>query len=246
MAAGFAIPVVAPFRKTAGVTGPCVPTAGGFGWPGRFDAQEEEEGPIAYVSSDNADADFAGSDWTWLWQADPFNGQGNSLLLTLEKGSDAETTTMPLGKFSVPSVSPVVTDISNAQLLLLIASNNIPSGSQTLSVYKCRRNFNASQATWNVYQTSSAWGSPGASNTTTDRFPIAIATATVVAGQTGWVEFTGSGLDQYVEDCRNGVDGFFAIIVERSSGADAPGLAFHSDEAADGLRPKLTWNEVLV
>lgn len=40
--------------------------------------------------------------------------------------------------------------------------------SQGINVYRMLRDFTTSQATWNVYSTGNNWGSPGATNTSTD------------------------------------------------------------------------------
>jgi len=87
---------------------------------------------------------------------------------------------------------------------------------------------------WEYYNTTSAWGSPGADNTTTDRYSTA--EASLAISTTGWKTWDVTSAIQDIVDGTDENYGF--IIIGPSSGMN--NVSFRSSECAEfNLKPKL-------
>lgn len=109
---------------------------------------------------------------------------------------------------------------------------------RTIGCYRLRRgDWVESQATWNNYKTSTAWGTGGALNTTTDHDTTDGATSASLSAA-GWQKWTVTAQVQYARDSVAGVAHFFL----RDTGATATAQQTYCSRRYTintSLRPKL-------
>jgi len=190
---------------------------------------------------------------TWNYQEDRLLNYGRSPGLSAGYWDYAAYLwARSLIKFDVSEI-PSSATITSANIVLYCSSAN---GTGTYSVYKLRRHWyegdfyctrsdtstfgrcDSTQMTggccWEYYNTTSAWGSPGADNTTTDRYSTA--EASLAISTTGWKTWDVTSAIQDIVDGTDENYGF--IIIGPSSGMN--NVSFRSSECAEfNLKPKL-------
>lgn len=141
-------------------------------------------------------------------------------------------TVATLLKFDLSGI-PKGTYVDSATLELLVGHISGTSG-QSVVAYKVLRNWKEYEATWNIAETGTNWGTAGCQNTTTDRSSASSGTATESNGVGSWLSFdvTTLVLDWVTTPTSN------HGVVLRASGAEMARLDFYSRESEHA--PRLT------
>jgi hypothetical protein len=200
--------------------------------------------PASFVASNNSGSDFS-ADCTYISEANATTNYGTNSDLSVTKFGSGQWD-HSFCKFAVTAAGGEV-DVSNGKLRLYLYSGP-GTGTQEHSVFEVLRNLVEAEATWNIYSTGNNWTTAGATGAG-DRTGAAVASNPAIPnfGTDGYVEFEGAGLDQLIEDVRNGDKSLLALMTERTDGAnDSTYALYRSDDHTDGFRPELTWDETAV
>ena len=190
------------------------------------------------VIGDNTGDDYAGTDDTHLEEGAPTTNRDSLIYFETSKYS-ANNWAHGLLRFSgLSNITGPVT-VSDAKISLTIG--DAAGLNHTVSWYRLLRAWVVAEATWNIYSTANNWGTAGGTGAA-DRSSTLSAQATNISATIGdVVEFTGTQIDQDVEDFINGDltnDGWHG---ERTDGSnDTTYRQWRSEGATDGLRPYLT------
>lgn len=126
---------------------------------------DETDGIDTYMTDDATTTNF-GTETALVVGA----GSGGSVKRTLLKFDFTKGT-------NTPSATAVVT----AGTITLYMDSEVSSNAVTMDFYKCLRNWNESQATWNLYATGGTWSTGGCGNTTTDMENTVLASGSLSA-----------------------------------------------------------------
>ena len=143
-----------------------------------------------------------------------------------------------LVKFDISSI-PAGSTINSAVLTLTFVSDS-SDNARTLSVYRVKRAWVVTQATWNIYSTGNNWTSAGCSDTTDDREATDIGTVAVPASPTLDTEYaitlTASQVQQMLTGGSFTNNGFLLKVdTENNDELDY----YSTDDPATTKRPKL-------
>ncbi len=183
---------------------------------------------------------YAGCTDTYMnrWSSSTNYGGGNSVVVEYSSSSDISSALLSFDLASLPAGAT----ISSARLTVTATTaQNDPA--LTIRLYRLRRAWVGSQATWNAAASGQPWAAGGANDTTADRYATATASAVTVGINTP-VEFDITSLATL---WANTPAQNFGMIL-RAEGTAGPLnkalYSFVSSEAAGGsvtpLRPKLT------
>lgn len=189
------------------------------------------------VISDNAGADFSGTDDCQIKSGAATTNYGSDGTMEVTKWAVGDHLHSLLKFTGLSNITGPVT-VSSATLELYLSSGD--PGTHTISMYRLLRNWVESQATWNIFSTSNNWGTAGGLNAT-DRSSTLTASASV-NNTSEYKSFTSAQLAQDVQDFINGVNPNYGWHFERTGGGDDnQGRIFHTSESvSDTSRPKLT------
>lgn len=182
---------------------------------------------------------------SYIQSNNPTTNSGSSETIVLYTSSGGETKWRGILKFDVSALIPPSSDIASAKLNLYYSSfptGDDPVGS-SITAYKVRRtDWVEGEVTWNNYKSGSAWGTAGASNTTTDIDTSKTGTGTVPASA-GWIEIDVTNI---VKDAIDNVSDIAHILVQWTN--ESPGVIHHinchSSNYTGGasLKPKIVIN----
>jgi len=134
---------------------------------------------------------------------------------------------------------PAGSTITNATLYLY-ARGNYGGASGTLNVYRSRRAWVESQASWNNWSTGNAWTTAGAADTTNDREADSIGSVTTayptIEGTENTISLTASKIQEMYEGTftNNG----FVLKTTAEAGRDG-NIYWSSEYTTEAKRPKL-------
>lgn len=109
-------------------------------------------------------------------------------------------------------------------------------------IYQLLRDWSESTATWNTTDGSTAWGTAGANNTSTDRSGTAVGELSLGDGLTGTetVTLNATGI-QMVQDWIDGTDPNYGVTIQDYADAAGDGVDVDSSEGSTAsTRPKLS------
>jgi hypothetical protein len=156
----------------------------------------------------------------------------------LAVGNSGTQTQRTLLKFDLSSISAGST-IDTATLTLTYAVD-ASSNARTLSVYRVKRAWVETEATWNSWKTGSAWSTAGCANTTSDREAADIGTATQPASPTLNttldITLTAAKIQEMITGGAFTNNGLLLQVDSESSDRIT---YYDTEEATAGYRPKL-------
>ena len=159
----------------------------------------------------------------------------NSASATANTGSTQQlriaTDVATLLRFDLSSV-PSGAYVDSATLELEVVAVGGASG-QEVTAYKVLRNWEEHEATWNIAETGTNWGTAGCQNTTTDRSSSSSGTATENNGAGSWLSFDITSLVSDWLTTNNG-------LVLKTSGSELAQLFFYSRDYSEVHAPRLT------
>lgn len=190
------------------------------------------------VIGDNTGDDYAGTDDTQIEEGAPTTNRDSLIYFETSKYSSGNWAHALLRFSGLSNITGPVT-VNDAYISLTIG--DAAGANHTVSWYRLLRTWVTTEATWNIYSTGNNWGTAGGTNAT-DRSGTVSAQAINISTTIGTVvDFTGTQIDQDVEDAINGVvpnDGWHG---ERTDGSNDSGYRqWRGEGASDGLRPYLT------
>lgn len=187
------------------------------------------------VIGNNTGDDYSGTEDTRLTQASPTTNSGTVDVLDMNKATSGQYQHSII-KFSGLSNIPSSVTIDSAYLSLYHFTGPY---AQTFSFRRLLRNWNESQATWNIYSTGNNWSTAGATSDGNDR--VADATATLQTTTSSGAYRTSGNLSSDAGGFVSGSVNNYGWHIERTDGADdAHAVRFRSSNIGDGYRPYLT------
>ena len=200
---------------------------------------------VIVISDNTTGADFSGlfaveareSSSTTNYYSGGFIGRGVEIQ-SYGSGDRDHGFYFPTGISNVPSGATV----SSAILSIYVTEASAPVSTFDIVGRRLLRDAVYSTLTWDDYDTSLAWGTPGALNAT-DRNSTILCTATITNGMSpAYVDFTDDALTAWVQAIVDGTYTNQGIVIECASDTAYDGrYLFSSDNTqTDGQRPKLT------
>ena len=157
----------------------------------------------------------------------------NTVIVTHGKATQLDRSLISFDISSVPSAAK----IKSAHLNIILTGTTV--GDFTILVRRLTRNFVNGQATWNSYQTGSAWTNPGGDLSTKNELSFYVP---VVGGGNPSTPITVLGLGPMINDARSA--GFNKLNLVLMDSDEANGNKdtdfFSADHATASNRPKLT------
>lgn len=146
-----------------------------------------------------------------------------------------------LVKFDLSAI-PAASTIIDATMTLTY-QGDASDNARTLNVFRVKRAWSDSQATWNVYTTGNSWTSAGCNDDTDDRDGTPVGSVAVPASPTLDTEVSitidATAVATMINGGANGNNGFLL----QNTGLNNDLLLYHSTEAStSGFRPKLVIN----
>lgn len=190
--------------------------------------------PTVTISA-NTGADFSGASETELFSGSPTTNYSSTNFpgITKYAAGDHRHT---MFRYDCSGISGPVT-VSDATLSINIAAI---SGAHVASLRRILQALVMTQATWNIYATSSNWATAGGLSDGTDRVATASG-ATASFSTTGVKTFTGAGMLTDVEGWINGSLSNYGWHGERTDAAnDFRYNTLTASEGADTQRPSLS------
>lgn len=200
-------------------------------------------GPVNYNISDNTGATFSGTNDTYLLETSPTVNFGSGTTIIVKAWTTNDRTHSVI-KFTGLSSVPSGGTVTNAKIRLYCQTiANDPFEVPTVNAYALRRDFVEAQATWNVYQTSSNWGTAGALDTATD-YNNSLLGSVLVDIENAYYEISGTAVNTYVQNILNGTTDYGLLLVEENYLTPLNQFkegVFTSSEGTNGQRPELTF-----
>lgn len=177
------------------------------------------------------------SESTYLSQAAPTTNNGTSTSLFVGQ-SGAGGIRRSLVRH--PSL-PASIDVAYAPILSLYSVSEALSSDRAITVYRVKRNWVQSQATWNIYSTGNIWGTAGAMGAA-DYDSTVLGTVnvseTIAANAELQIPLNTALFREYINNQSTYPGGLLVVMVE--TGTDLWNI--HSnDSATPGYRPKLSF-----
>lgn len=141
---------------------------------------------------------------------------------------------------ALSNISGPVT-VSSASLFLYVYTQG-SADDALISLHRLLVSWGTTTATWNTTDGSTSWNTGGAGGSGSDISASAVATVqTGTGGAPYWIELTGAGLAQVIEDWINGDDTQYGL--RASSSISAHKEIVSGVSGYDGTRPELfvTW-----
>ena len=156
-----------------------------------------------------------------------------------KSGGDVETTVL---KADISSVGAGT--VSSAEIgFYLDNGNNVDSSG--VSLFALLVDFVETQATFNIRKTSNNWNTGGARGSGTDRQSTAFITVSRPATSGAWIQFSGTAVDDMVQDWLDGTltnNGFVAELQNHDIDPFFTYQSYISSEGTDGNRPYLKFD----
>lgn len=187
--------------------------------------------PFDLVFGENTGDDFTGTTGTRMAEGSPtVNYSGDNVLGAYNFGGG------DLGSFVLRfdlTGLPTAPAVDTATLSLTVDSQ---SNTPTVSLYRVLVNWDQGQSTWLLRLTLSAWGTPGAQGSGTDR--SATLSASAATPTSGVMTFSSAQLAADCVDMKNNPAGNFGWVALPTIGGSTSAL-FVRQNGTDGERPSL-------
>lgn len=140
---------------------------------------------------------------TWIRDSAASTNYGSNVLFVVGEDNGSAQVNRGLLKFDLSYLSAVNATITGATLTLTVASYDYSDNARNLRAYQLRRAWGEATATWNDYDTGSAWGIAGAGSTSTDRYSTELGSGSVganpSAGSTVTLTLSASQMQDWVD-----------------------------------------------
>jgi len=159
---------------------------------------------------------------TWLDAANPNTTHGADAKLVAD-GSPGNSILLKWDLSAIPAGSP----INSATMSFHMQDPNDQSGS-AFQFYGLRHDWSDANASWDNYDAGTTWGTPGARNTTNDRYATILATTPAGGTPPSWISTTlnGDGIAR-LQRWIDGVDPDYGFAIQDY--ADTMGDGFRLD-----------------
>lgn len=167
------------------------------------------------------------------------NNGTNVLEYVGENNGEVGSIYRTLIKFDLSVVSPGST--INSAVLTLTVGADVSSNDRIISVFRVKRAWVETQATWNVWSTGNNWTSAGCADTTDDREAADIGTQTQINNPTldvttTVITLTSSKIEEMIPGGSFTNNGFLLKVATETD----DGIGYHSTDAVtSSYRPKL-------
>lgn len=175
---------------------------------------------------------------TYLSSLNPTTNSGTSTVIDVGESNGGSAIIRGLWRDPLTGI-PSNANVTSATLYVYIALADLSSSDRLLRVYRARRSWVESGATWNKYDGTNDWSSAGAADTALDREAADIGSVTLIDGAAVGTEYAIALTPSKVQEWISGGFTNNGLVLKMDGENDDLFRLGSSDNATSGYRPKL-------